>query len=180
MPDAATNPCPDLPALPPAADLETRVVLKHGPRPTAALAELRLAARRLGAPELAAVWSSERIRAIRALLNAAADQVRLGAPKHFSPELVELVVLAPDCRSGDLLARGSGEPQRAACVLKQLVRFGIWQAEGCWRDKIFVNRRYFADRGYLDLLASDAPGSGPHLHLAARGASGPQAKAHAA
>lgn len=46
MPEAATNPSPELPALPPAADLEARTVLKHCLAAHAALVELRLTAQR--------------------------------------------------------------------------------------------------------------------------------------
>jgi len=59
----------------------------------------------LRARERAAAWSSETIRAIRALLDATAAQVRAGARKHFSPELMELIFLEPYCRIGDLVAR---------------------------------------------------------------------------
>ena len=128
----------------------------------------------LRATELAAAWSSETIRAISALLDATAAQVRAGAPKHFSPELMELIFLEPYCRIGDLVARGLGERHRASCVLKELVRLGILQEERCWRDKVFVNRRY------LDLLASDAPAAGPDPRDLAQGASPPRAKAQAA
>jgi hypothetical protein len=46
MPDAAANSCPDLPASPPVADLETGAVLTYCLAARAALAELRLTARR--------------------------------------------------------------------------------------------------------------------------------------
>lgn len=227
MPDAAANPCPNLPVLPPAADLETRAVLKHCLAAHAALAELRLRAQQLStraivaamtrpsrgragslsagsatlalaawerplkrpsdlnplvtmavqhhhslalqpfgwasgpsgrivkllallkdglidapnldlgryfrrsagaydrlpagvttcgewqpwllytlrARERAAAWRGEAIRAIRALLDATAAQVRAGARKQFSPELMELIFLEPYCRIGDLVAR---------------------------------------------------------------------------
>jgi hypothetical protein len=231
MPDAAANPCPNLPALPPAAALETRAALKHRPAVHAALAELRLRVQRLSTPaivaartrpsrrragspsagsatvalaawerslkrpldldplvrmagkhhhslaltfgwasgptarivnllallqdglidapsldlgryprrsagaydrlpagvttcgewqpwllymlrarERAAAWSSETIRAIRALLDATAAQVRAGARKHFSPELMELIFLEPYRRIGELVARPAFAP----------------------------------------------------------------------
>jgi hypothetical protein len=128
----------------------------------------------LRATELAAAWSSETIRAIRALLDATAAQVRARAPKHFSPQLMELIFLEPYCRIGDLVARGLGERHRASCVLKELVRLGILQEERCWRDKVFVNRRY------LDLLASDEPAAGPDPRDLAQVASRPRAQAQAA
>jgi hypothetical protein len=232
MPDAAANPCPNLPVLPPAADPETRAVLKHCLAAHAALAELRLRAQQPSTPvivgamtrpsrgragslsagsatlalaawdrppkrpsdldplvtmavqhhhslalqpfgwasgpsgrivkllallkdglidapnldlgryfrrsagaydrlpagvttcgewqpwllysrERAAAWSSEAIRAIRALLDATAAQVRAGARKHFSPELMELIFPEPYCRIGGPVARpafGSDPP----------------------------------------------------------------------
>jgi hypothetical protein len=291
MPDAAANPCPNLPVLPPAANLETRVVLKHClavhqlrvrvqqlstpaivaamPRPsrrragspstgsaTLALAAWERSLKRpsdfdprvgmavqhhhslvlqpfgwasgrtgrlvkplalledglidapnldlgrylrrsvgaydrlpagvttggewqpwllytLRARERAAVWSSETIRAIRALLDAAA-QVRAGARKHFSAELMELIFLEPYCRIGDPAARGLGERPHAFGVLKTLVRLGILREDRCRRDKLFV------ERTDLDRLASDEPAFGSDLHLVARVASRPQAKAQAA
>jgi hypothetical protein len=218
MPDAAANPCPNLPVLPPANDLETRAVLKHCLAAHAALGELGLRAQQLFTPaivatmtrpsrgragspsagsatlalaawerplkrpsdldplvrmavqhhhslalqpfgwasgptegivkllalledglidapnldlgsylrrsagaydrppaavtmyllrsrERAAAWSREAIRAIRALLDATAAQVRAEARKHFSPGPMELIFLEPYCRIGDLVAR---------------------------------------------------------------------------
>ena len=128
----------------------------------------------LRATELAAAWSSETIPTIRAVLEATAAQVRAGALKHFSTELLELIFLEPCCRIGDLVARRPSERHHASCVLKELVRLGILREDRCWRAKIFVNR------SYLDLLASDEPAFGPDPRRVARVASRRQAKAQAA
>jgi hypothetical protein len=128
----------------------------------------------LRAAESAAAWSSETIPTIRAVLEATAAQVRAGAPKHFSTELLELIFLEPCCRIGDLVARGPSERHHASSVLKEPVRLGILREERCWRAKIFVNR------SYLDRLASDEPAFGPDPRRVARVASWRQAKAQAA
>jgi hypothetical protein len=128
----------------------------------------------LRATELAAAWSSDTIPTIRAVLEATVAQVRVGAPKHFTPELLELIFLEPCRRSGDLVARGPSEPHHASCVLKELVRLSILREERCGRAKIFVNR------SNRDLLASDEPAFGPDPRRVARVASRHQAKAQAA
>ena len=120
----------------------------------------------------AAAWRSEKIRAIRAVLETTAAQARTGAPKQVSPERVELIFLAPYCRIGALRARRLGERHCACAILKERVRLGALRAQRAWREKIFLICRY------LDPLASE-PGFGPYRQRAVWVAA-PQGKVQAA
>jgi Fic family protein len=103
----------------------------------------------LAATEMTSGWTNQKIRAIRALMDATVEYVRASAPKMYSRELVELIFTQPYCRITDLVERGIAERHRASTYLKELVKLGVLVEERQWRDKIFLHRKY------LDVLFSD-------------------------
>ena len=76
----------------------------------------------LAAVRETAAWSTAKIRAIRNLLDATADQIRRDLPKIYSRELAEIVFVNPYCRIADLVDAGIAKRQSASVYLKaQLV-----------------------------------------------------------
>jgi Fic family protein len=103
----------------------------------------------LKAVELTAIWTMQKIRAIRALMDQATEVMRVGAPKVYSRELVELLFAKPYCRIGDVVERGIAKRESASKYLKELVALGMLIEEKSGRDKIYLHRHY------MDLLSSD-------------------------
>jgi Fic family protein len=103
----------------------------------------------LKAVELTAIWTMQKIRAIRTLMDQATEVMRLGAPKVYSRELVELLFAKPYSRIGDVVERGIAKRESASKYLKELVALGMLIGEKSGRDKIYLHRIY------MDLLSSD-------------------------
>ena len=103
----------------------------------------------LAATEVTSSWTNQKIRAIRALMDATVQYVRTSAPKVYSREFVELIFTQPYCRIANVVERGIAERHRASTYLKELVKLGVLVEERKWRDKIFLHRKY------LDVLFSD-------------------------
>jgi Fic family protein len=110
--------------------------------------------------ELTAIWTMEKIRAIRTLMDQATEFMRLGAPKIYSRELVELLFAKPYCRIGDVVARGIAKRESASKYLKELVALGMLIEEKSGRDKIYMHRIY------MDLLSSDEHAVQPYPTIA--------------
>ena len=103
----------------------------------------------LTAAEVTAVWTNLKIRAIRNLMDHAAEHMRLGAPKIYSRDLIELIFTMPYCRIANVVERGIAKRQAASTYLKALVDIGMLVEEKSGRDKLFLHRKY------LDLLSGD-------------------------
>ncbi len=84
-------------------------------------------------------WTTEKIKAIRALLEGTADKIRLEAPKTYSRELAELIFVQPYCRIGNLVDAGIARRQSASVYLKKLCEIGILEERKAGREKLFVN-----------------------------------------
>lgn len=111
----------------------------------------------LEAVEKTAGWTNQKIRAIRALMDATTEHVRNGAPKIYSRELIELIFTQAYCRIGNLVERGIAKRQAASTYLKALADLGVLIEEKVGRDKVFLHRKY------LDLLASDEHTFPPYM-----------------
>ena len=103
----------------------------------------------LDAVEKTSGWTNQKIRAIRRLMDATTEHVRLAAPKIYSRDLIELIFGQCYCRIGSVVDRGIAKRQAASSYLQALVALGVLDQQKVGRDKVFVNRKY------LDLLASD-------------------------
>lgn len=103
----------------------------------------------LTAVEVTSSWTTEKITAIRALMDATNATVRERAPKTYSRELIDLIFSQPYCRIGNVVDKGIAKRQAASTYLKELARIGVLAEEKVGRDKIFLHRKY------LDLLSSD-------------------------
>lgn len=103
----------------------------------------------LTAVEVTSSWTTQRIRAIRALMEETNTTVRERAPKIYSRDLIDLIFIQPYSRIANLVDRGIAKRQAASTYLKELARIGVLTEEKIGRDKIFLHRKY------LDLLSSD-------------------------
>lgn len=84
-------------------------------------------------------WTTSRIKAIRALLDASAQTMRKDAAKIYSRELAEIIFVKPYCRIGDLVDSGIAQRQSASVYLKTLAEIGILEETKVGRDKLFIN-----------------------------------------
>ena len=103
----------------------------------------------LTAVEVTSNWTTQKIRAIRALMDVTNATVRERAPKTYSRDLIDLIFTQPYSRIANLVDRGIAKRQAASVYLKELARIGVLTEEKVGRDKIFLHRKY------LDLLSSD-------------------------
>ncbi|MFM9938012.1 MAG: Fic family protein [Hyphomicrobiaceae bacterium] len=94
--------------------------------------------------EATARWTTQKIRAIRTLMDATSDHLRERAPKIHSRELVELIFAQPYCRIADVVERGIAKRQAASKYLQTLREIGILLELPRLgdREKVFVNVRY--------------------------------------
>lgn len=93
----------------------------------------------LSGVEETAKWTTERVRAIRRLLDDTVERVRNEAPTVYSKELVELLFHQPYSKIVFLVEAGIAKRQTAAEYLGTLEQLGILQSEMVGRERIFVN-----------------------------------------
>lgn len=110
----------------------------------------------LEAVEVTAIWTLDKIIAIRKLMEQATDLMRAKAPKIYSRELVELVFSQPYCRIADVTKKNIAKRQAASTYLKTLVAIGMLVEEKVGRDKVFIHKVY------LDLLSNDTHTFAPY------------------
>ena len=106
----------------------------------------------LRAVDETARWTTERIRAIRGLMQETAEYVRKEASGAYSRELVELIFVQPYCRIKNVVEAGIAHRQTAAVYLKQLVGAGVLDEVKVGREKLFINPRL------MRLLTAEKPG----------------------
>ena len=106
----------------------------------------------LGAVEETARWTTERIHAMRQLMQDTADHVRTQASGAYSRELVELIFVQPYCRIKNVVDAGIAKRQTAADYLKKLRDVDVLDEVKIGREKLFINPRL------MRLLTSEQPG----------------------
>ena len=92
-------------------------------------------------------WTTAKIKAIRELLEATAEKIRLEAPQVYSRELAELVFIQPYCRIGNVVNANLAKRQTASVHLKRLCAIGVLKEAKAGREKLFINP------AFLQLLA---------------------------
>ena len=95
----------------------------------------------LNAVTTTARWTTEKIRAIRELVETTAADVHRRASGVYSRELVELVFVQPYCRIGNVVDAGLAQRQTASEYLKALCAIGVLQERKAGREKLFINPR---------------------------------------
>ncbi|MDJ0760303.1 MAG: Fic family protein [Woeseiaceae bacterium] len=88
------------------------------------------------------VWTTDKIKAIRELMEHTAKYVQSSLPKTYSWELVELLFRQPYCRIGNLVDSGIAKRQTASVYLKQLCDIGVLKEIKSGRENIFVHPKY--------------------------------------
>jgi Fic family protein len=106
----------------------------------------------LGAVNETARWTTNRIRAIRQLMQETGAYVRNEAYGAYSRELVELIFVQPYCRIKNVVEAGIAQRQTAAVYLKQLAGTGVLEEVKVGREKLFINPRL------MRLLTAEEPG----------------------
>ena len=87
-------------------------------------------------------WTTEKIKAIRELMEHTAAYTQGNLPKIYTWELVELLFKQPYCRIGNLVDAGIAKRQTASVYLKQLCELGILKEVKSGRENIFVHPKY--------------------------------------
>lgn len=103
----------------------------------------------LTAVQETSTWTTNKIKAIRGLMDETKAYVQQAAPQIYSSELIDLIFKLPYCRISDVVEKKIAKRQTASSYLKELNRLGVMEEEKKWREKIYLHRKY------LDLLASD-------------------------
>lgn len=106
----------------------------------------------LGAVEETARWTTERIHAIRQLMQDTADHVREHAYGVYSRELIELIFVQPYCRIKNVVDAKIAQRQTAADYLRRLRDVGVLEEIKVGREKLFINPRL------MRLLTAEQPG----------------------
>jgi Fic family protein len=84
-------------------------------------------------------WTTEKIRAIRDLIDETVEVVKSRAQKIYSRELVELTFMQPYCRIENLVSAKIAQRQSASVYLKKLSEIGVLEEHKAGREKLFVN-----------------------------------------
>lgn len=93
----------------------------------------------LSGVESTAVWTREKIRAIRSLLEHTNQYVRTTKPDIHSRELIDAIFTQPYCRIANLVEADVAKRQTASVYLKQLVEIGVLKETQVGREKLFVH-----------------------------------------
>lgn len=87
-------------------------------------------------------WTTDKIKAIRELMEHTGEFVQKKLPKIYTWELVELLFKQPYCRIGNIVDAGIAKRQTASVYLKQLCELGILKEIKSGRENIFVHPKY--------------------------------------
>lgn len=86
-----------------------------------------------------ASWTTQKISAVRELIELTSEHVRLSLPKVYSYELVQLIFEQPYCRIQYLVEHGIAKRQTASVYLKQLCDIGVLEEKAIGKEKIFLH-----------------------------------------
>ncbi len=87
-------------------------------------------------------WTTDKIKAIRELMEHTAEYVQARLPKIYSWEFVALLFQQPYCRIGNLVDAGIAKRQTASVYLKQLSDIGVLKELKSGRETLFVHPKY--------------------------------------
>lgn len=94
-------------------------------------------------------WTTQKIIAVRALLEETTERIRRDAGAIYSRELAELVFVRPYCRIAHVVEAGLAKRQTASTYLKTLADIGVLREHKMGREKVFLNP------AFIDLLKRD-------------------------
>ena len=96
----------------------------------------------LAGVEETCTWTTEKIKAIRELMQHTAEYMSRCLPKIYSWELNEILFRQPYCRIANLVEAGIAKRQTASVYLKQLADIGVLREIKSGRENIFVHPKY--------------------------------------
>jgi len=88
------------------------------------------------------IWTTDKIKAIRELMQHTSQYVQHHLPKIYSWELVEALFNQPYCRINNLVSAGIAKRQTASVYLKQLCEIGVLREYRSGRETLFVHPKY--------------------------------------
>ncbi len=88
------------------------------------------------------IWTTDKIKAIRELMQHTGQYVQKQLPKAYSWELVEALFKQPYCRINNLVSAGVAKRQTASVYLKQLCDIGVLKELKSGREALFVHPKY--------------------------------------
>lgn len=94
-------------------------------------------------------WTTDKIKAIRELMEHTSEYVQSELPKVYSWELVEALFKQPYCRINNLVTAGVAKRQTASVYLKSLCEIGVLMEYRSGRETLFVHPKY------IELLTGD-------------------------
>jgi Fic family protein len=117
----------------------------------------------LTAVEETSRWTTQKIKAIRALMDETVAYVRASSPK--TPHaVVELIFKQPYIRIANVVENKIVGREAASKYLRELAKLGVLVEEKTGRDKVFLHRKY------LDVLFSDGHTFEPYARVGAAAA----------
>ena len=87
-------------------------------------------------------WTTDKIKAIRELMQHTSQYVQKELPKIYSYELVEALFKQPYCRIANIVDAGIAKRQTASVYLKQLCEIGVLREYRSGRETLFVHPKY--------------------------------------
>jgi Fic family protein len=103
----------------------------------------------LDAVQQTARWTTEKIEAVKALMDDTVHFVKTRLPRIYSRELVELLFTQPYCRTNDLVENQIASRNIAAKYLKEIAGSGVLLQRKEGREVLYINAKF------LDLLKSN-------------------------
>lgn len=88
------------------------------------------------------VWTTDKIKAIRELMQHTAEYIQASLPKIYSWELTVALFKQPYCRIGNLVEAKIAKRQTASAYLKQLAEIGVLREQRSGRESLFVHPKY--------------------------------------
>lgn len=126
----------------------------------------------LEAVEATSAWTTQKIRAVKALMDETSAYVWQASPK-LPHSVIQLIFKQPYVRIANVVENKIVGREAASKYLRELASHGILQEEKVGRDKIFLHRKY------LDVLFSDAHTFEPYSRSTARPAPSERSPAQA-
>lgn len=99
--------------------------------------------------EKTAKWTTDKIEAIKNLMNHTVDYVKIHAPKIYTYELMSLIFELPYSRIQNITEKKIAGRQAASRYLKELVGIGVLEEVAEGREKLFIHPKL------LKLLSED-------------------------
>ena len=89
--------------------------------------------------EETSIWTTNKIEAVRKLIEHTSEFIKANLPKIYSHELVQIIFEQPYCRISNLVENNIAKRQTASVYLKQLCNLGVLKEIQAGKEKLFVH-----------------------------------------